>query len=89
MALVAKLCHKKTHPRMKVADHLNNFFEMNILGLVTQFSDNLKEPTMKVSLQEKTRCLKAMKEMLILARGTVSTALPQVCSITRCMFMEC
>jgi hypothetical protein len=78
MVLVAKMCVKKPHPRVKIADHLSHFFETHILGLVTQFSDSLKEPVGKISLLEKNRCLKAMKEMLNLAQGTVSSALPQV-----------
>lgn len=76
--LVAKLGSKKASPKTKITDPLGHWFDQNILGLCTLFGENLKEPVAQTSILEKIRCLKAMKEMLTLAHGAVSSALPQV-----------
>ena len=76
--MVAKIFSRKAQPRVKSADSLNYFFEQNVLGLCTLFAENLKEPIAKTSLLEKNKCLTAMKEMLVMAHGAVTSALPQV-----------
>lgn len=61
-------------------DYLVDFFETHVLGLCTLFSDTLKNAQWKTTDMEKIRCLKAIQEMLSLASGSVTSALPQICA---------
>lgn len=82
--IVARLSYRPdtTTPkksRSKNIDYLANFFETHVLGLCTLFSDTLKNAQGKTTTDlEKIRCLKAIQEMLGLAAGSVTSALPQV-----------
>ncbi|KAL7276740.1 serine/threonine-protein kinase M1 [Rhizina undulata] len=69
----AKLKEKKKVNYMEV------FFETNILGIFAQFNDTLKD-VWNSSTMEKIRCLRAIGEMVKLAKGCVSNALPQICA---------
>jgi len=70
---------RKTKPPPNV-DYLVDFFETHVLGLCTLFSDTLKNAQGKTTDMEKIRCLKAIQEMLNLASGSVTSALPQICA---------
>ena len=62
----------------KEVDHLEAFFEMNILGIFATFNDYLKDIKGKLSIPEKIRIMRAIEEMMKIARGSVSSAVPQV-----------
>lgn len=49
-----------------------------MFGLCIIFSDNLKEPLGQTSMFEKVRCVKAIREMLLLVTKSITSALPQV-----------
>lgn len=51
---------------------------MHVLGLCQHFSESLREPNLATPLQEKIRCLNAVKEMLELAKSYVADAMPQI-----------
>jgi serine/threonine-protein kinase ATR len=54
-----------------------SFFEAHILGIMTEFSNSI-DNTLSLSPSEKLRCVKAIEQMIILAKSKVSVALPQV-----------
>jgi serine/threonine-protein kinase ATR len=73
--LVAELSRTTKSAESKEAP-LDEFFKLNVLGIFTEFMTLLKEaPTPMV---EKIRIIKAIEEMVILAGGYISGALPQV-----------
>lgn len=51
---------------------------MQVLGIFSLFVDSLKDVPMKQPVAEKIRTLKAIEEMVRLAKGCISGALPQV-----------
>ena len=57
---------------------LASFFETQILGIMTQFSDTIEKADESVPQNEKIRCLYAVKEMINLARTHISIAVPQI-----------
>lgn len=64
-----------------------SFFEANVLGIMTEFS-NAIENTLSLHLPEKLRCIKAIEQMIKLAKTNISIALPQVCT-NSCSSMVC
>ncbi|KAI4730691.1 hypothetical protein E4T49_01590 [Aureobasidium sp. EXF-10728] len=54
-----------------------SFFEAHILGIMTEFSNSI-DNTLSLSTSEKLRCVKAIEQMIILAKSKVSVALPQI-----------
>ncbi|KAH8154219.1 uncharacterized protein LAJ45_01987 [Morchella importuna] len=77
LALVAELSRTTKSAESKEAP-LDEFFKLNVLGIFTEFMTLLKEaPTPMV---EKIRIIKAIEEMVILAGGYISGALPQICA---------
>ncbi|KAJ6084451.1 hypothetical protein N7486_011251 [Penicillium sp. IBT 16267x] len=67
----------------KKADLLSHFIEEHVLGIITQFSNAINDFQVRQTLAEKRRNLKAIEEMIIIAQGHVSNALPQVCACLR------
>lgn len=65
--------------KAKDIDHLEEFFETNVLGIFACFNDSLKDPRRKQSTAEKIRTLRAVEEMIRLAKRCVGSAIPQVC----------
>ncbi|RPA97874.1 hypothetical protein L873DRAFT_1828879 [Choiromyces venosus 120613-1] len=82
LRLVASLTYKKVAGtrKNKEVDYLEVFFEMNVLGIFATFNDYLKDMKGKLSTPEKIRILRAIEEMMKLARGGVSSAVPQICA---------
>lgn len=79
LILVASLSHRQTGRRDKRGiDYLDVFFEAHVLGIFTLFIESLKDVPMKQPTAEKIRTLKAIEEMVRLAKGFISGALPQV-----------
>lgn len=73
--MVAELSRTTKSAESKEAP-LDEFFKLNVLGIFTEFMTLLKEaPTPMV---EKNRIIKAIEEMVMLAGGYISGALPQV-----------
>ncbi|KAJ6018089.1 hypothetical protein N7451_001468 [Penicillium sp. IBT 35674x] len=67
----------------KKADLLSHFIEEHVLGIITQFSNAINDFQVRQTLAEKRRNLKAIEEMISIAQGHVSNALPQVCACLR------
>jgi DNA-binding transcriptional regulator GbsR (MarR family) len=60
---------------------LASFFEMHILGIMAQFAAVINDSKGRLSALlnlEKKRCLRAIEEMLRLAKSNISNGLPQV-----------
>ncbi|KAJ5778568.1 hypothetical protein N7520_001814 [Penicillium odoratum] len=75
---------KSTHgSSSKRANLLSHFIEEHVLGIITQFSNAINDFEVRQTLAEKRRNLKAIEEMISIARGHVSNALPQVCACLR------
>ena len=77
MLVEGKPSHSK--PNAKTNRMIISFFEAHILGIMTEFSNSI-DNTLSLSPSEKLRCVKAIEQMIILAKSKVSVALPQVCS---------
>ena len=54
-----------------------SFFEAHVLGIMTEFSNSI-DNTLSLPSSEKLRCVKAIEQMIRLAKSKVSVALPQV-----------
>ncbi|KAJ5935678.1 hypothetical protein N7466_005225 [Penicillium verhagenii] len=67
----------------KKANLLSHFIEEHVLGIITQFSNAINDVQVRQTLAEKRRNIKAIEEMIIIAQGHVSNALPQVCACLR------
>ncbi|KAJ5622049.1 hypothetical protein N7528_005281 [Penicillium herquei] len=67
----------------KKAGHLIHFIEEHVLGIITQFANAINDFQVRQTLAEKKRNLKAIEEMIDIADGHVSNALPQVCACLR------
>ena len=59
------------------------FIEEHVLGIITQFANAINDFQVRQTLAEKRRNLKAIEEMVNIAQGHVSNALPQVCACLR------
>ncbi|CAG8024016.1 unnamed protein product [Penicillium olsonii] len=66
----------------KKAD-LSQFIEEHVLGIITQFANAINDFQVRQTLAEKRRNIKAIEEMINIAQGHVSSALPQVCACLR------
>ncbi|KAG0156529.1 hypothetical protein PDIDSM_3708 [Penicillium digitatum] len=66
----------------KKAD-LSHFIEEHVLGIITQFANAINDFQVRQTLAEKRRNIKAIEEMIKIAQGHVSSALPQVCACLR------
>lgn len=67
---------RKVHGKASKA--VSTFFEDKILGILTLFSLTLECGTGAESTTEKIRCLKGLADMLVIAKGQLSAALPQI-----------
>ena len=57
------------------------FLEQHILGLVARFSDMIIDPRDEQSMIERERCIKAVEELVKVAKVHTRIARPQVCSL--------
>ncbi|KAG9767193.1 hypothetical protein KCU95_g17617, partial [Aureobasidium melanogenum] len=64
-------------PNAKANRMVISFFEAHILGIMTEFSNSI-DNTLSLSPSEKLRCVKAIEQMIVLAKSKVSVALPQI-----------
>ena len=67
---------RKVHAKSSRA--VASFFDDKILGILTHFSGQLETGPQSESIMEKIRCLKGLTDMLIIAKGQLSAALPQI-----------
>ncbi|KAJ5090417.1 hypothetical protein N7532_009101 [Penicillium argentinense] len=67
----------------KKPDLLIHFIEEHVLGIITQFANTINDFQVRQTLAEKRRNLKAIEEMINIAEGHVSNALPQVSACLR------
>lgn len=75
---------KSTHgASSKKSDLLIHFIEEHVLGIITQFANAINDFQVRQTLAEKRRNLKAIEEMINIAQGHVSNALPQVSACLR------
>ncbi|KAI9796181.1 MAG: hypothetical protein M1825_000866 [Sarcosagium campestre] len=81
MQLLATITNRKsgpTKPASRASNLLAGFFEINVLGIVSQLSDVVNDPRGRFSTFERKRNLRGMNEMIRLARHNISVALPQI-----------
>lgn len=62
----------------KPAKALSSFLEAHVLGIMSHFTDVIDSSLDKQSLAEKIRALKAVEQLIILAKSQTGIALPQV-----------
>lgn len=65
-------------------DSLGLFIEEHILGIITQFANAINDVQIRQPLMEKKRILVAIGEMIKIANGHISSALPQVWTAPLC-----
>jgi hypothetical protein len=68
--------HSKT--ASKKSKTLVTFFELHVLGIIAHFSEVFDDPHEMHPVTERRRYVGAIEEMINLAKGHVSIALPQV-----------
>ncbi|KAI9793452.1 MAG: serine/threonine-protein kinase M1 [Candelina submexicana] len=64
----------------KKAHMVGRFFEVHVLGIMAEFSDTINNVRVLQPITEKERCLKAINEMIKVAKSDISNALPQICA---------
>ena len=57
----------------------SDFFKNQVLGIMAHLSDAINENKGEQTILEKVRCLRAIQEMMRIAKSNVNSALPQVC----------
>ena len=79
--LAALVPRKSLHSSAtKKANLLSHFIEEHVLGIITQFAHAINDFQVRKPLVEKKRNIVAIGEMIKIAKGHVSSALPQVCT---------
>ncbi|KAJ5770783.1 uncharacterized protein N7511_002834 [Penicillium nucicola] len=74
---------KISHGTTSRKTDLSHFIEEHVLGIITQFANAINDFQVRQTLAEKRRNIKAIEEMIKIAQGHVSSALPQVCACLR------
>lgn len=67
----------------KDEDLLSIFIEEHVLGIITEFAHAVNDFQIRQPLVEKKRNLIAIGEMVTIAKGNISVALPQICACLR------
>jgi serine/threonine-protein kinase ATR len=60
-------------------DLVANFIEEHVLGIITEFAHIVNDFQIRQPMVEKKRNIIAIGEMVKIAKGNISIALPQVC----------
>lgn len=60
------------------SNSMGPFFETHVLGIMAQLSDTINDGKEPQPLSEKNRCLRAVREMVLLAKNHIGNGLPQV-----------
>ncbi|KAL8834033.1 MAG: hypothetical protein Q9170_003964 [Blastenia crenularia] len=61
----------------------SSFFENHVLGIMACLSDTINDSKGMQIVAEKMRCIKAIKEMIMVAKTNVNSALPQISACLR------
>lgn len=64
-------------------DVVGPFFENHVLGIMAILADTINDGKGPQPTLEKFRCLRAIREMITIAKGQVSNGLPQICACLR------
>ena len=78
---LAEITHSRSATGRGIArkmDLIGQFFETHVLGIMALLADTINDGKGPQPMPEKIRCLGAIREMIKLAKGHVSNALPQV-----------
>ncbi|KAF7116577.1 hypothetical protein CNMCM5793_005058 [Aspergillus hiratsukae] len=81
--LLAALVPRKSTATSKKANLLCHFIEEHVLGIITQFAHAINDFQIRQPLVEKRRNILAIGEMIKVAHGHISSALPQICACLR------
>ncbi|GKZ51429.1 serine/threonine-protein kinase M1, partial [Aspergillus brasiliensis] len=81
--LLAVLVPRKSGHAPRQADLIGHFIEEHVLGIITQFAHAVNDFQIRQPLIEKKRNIAAIGEMIKVARGHISSALPQICACLR------
>ncbi|BCR99011.1 protein kinase MEC1 [Aspergillus luchuensis] len=81
--LLAVLVPRKSGHTPKRANLIGYFIEEHVLGIITQFAHAVNDFQIRQPLIEKKRNIAAIGEMIKVARGHISSALPQICACLR------
>lgn len=65
------------------------FFDTHVLGIMAHLSDTINESKGLQITAEKIRCLRAVQEMMRVAKSHINNALPQVPCHQEILFSEC
>jgi len=66
-----------------------SFFERQALGIMTELSDIIENSLIPQPISEKIRSLRAIENMINLAKAHVSIALPQVGTLSPLSMIAC
>ncbi|GLA55219.1 serine/threonine-protein kinase M1 [Aspergillus niger] len=80
---LAILVPRKSGPTPRRANLIGYFVEEHVLGIITQFAHAVNDFQIRQPLIEKKRNIAAIGEMIKVARGHISSALPQICACLR------
>ena len=64
-------------------DGIGPFFENHVLGIMAILADTINDGKGPQPRLEKTICLGAIREMIVIGKGHVSNGLPQICACLR------
>ncbi|PYH97770.1 hypothetical protein BO71DRAFT_346316, partial [Aspergillus ellipticus CBS 707.79] len=81
--LLAVRVPRKSGHAPRQADFIGHFIEEHVLGIITQFAHAINDFQVRQPLIEKKRNVAAIGAMINVARGHVSSALPQICACLR------
>ncbi|PWY69808.1 hypothetical protein BO94DRAFT_502566 [Aspergillus sclerotioniger CBS 115572] len=81
--LLAVLVPRKSGYTPRRANLIGHFIEEHVLGIITQFAHAINDFQVRQPLVEKKRNIAAIGEMVKVARGHISSALPQICACLR------
>ncbi|GAB7351407.1 hypothetical protein MBLNU459_g2080t1 [Dothideomycetes sp. NU459] len=76
MAVLVERRSGQSRAHAKVGRMVGTFFEAHVLGIMAQFSNSIDNALSHIS--EKLRCVKAVEQMIMLAKANISIALPQI-----------
>ncbi|KAE8338953.1 hypothetical protein BDV24DRAFT_137247 [Aspergillus arachidicola] len=83
LQLLAALVPRKSGHASRRTNLIGYFIEEHILGIITEFAHAINDFQIRQPLVEKRRNIIAIGEMVKVAKGHVSSAIPQICACLR------
>ncbi|KUJ09266.1 protein kinase-like protein rad3 [Mollisia scopiformis] len=80
--------HTIEHTKGKAFNALSSFFDYHILGLVAHLSQVVNDADLKQTVTEKRRSVKAVEELVKMAKAQTRIARPQLCAILQSAFSQ-